>query len=318
MPIKQRSETVSLAVPNSSSNAPEIEIPMTRLLFLLLSLAATTAFSQSLTPVQLKCEYLSDPHGLDQTRPRLSWKLESEARGAMQTAYRIVVASTAEKLAAGDADLWDSGKVESDATLHLVYDGKPLGSRQTCFWKVRSWDGEDKASAWSDAAFWSMGLLDDDDWSAKYISFRDDSEIQTDTSTLVLPSARQYRKDFKTAKQVRRATVYATALGIYELHLNGKRVGDAYFAPGWTDYRQRAYYNAYDVTEMLVTGDNAIGTWVADGWYAGYVGFGLLTGIGTEKCGRSTYGKTPSVLAQLEIEYADGSRETIGTEKRGR
>ncbi len=155
------------------------------------------------------------------------------------------------------------------------------------------------------------GLARRSDWSAKYISFRDEHTDPQDVETLFLPAARQYRKEFSASKQVRRATIYATALGIYELHLNGERVGDAYFAPGWTDYRQRAYYNTYDVTDMIREGDNAIGAWVADGWYSGYVGFGLLTGMGTEKTGRATYGKTPSVMAQLEIEYTDGSRDTI-------
>ena len=121
--------------------------------------------------------------------------------------------------------------------------------------------------------------------------------------------ARQYRKEFAAKPSaVTRATIYATALGIYELHLNGQRVGDAYFAPGWTDYRQRAYYQTYDVTPLVKAGENALGAWVADGWYSGYLGFGLLTGIGTEHIGRYTYGKTPALMAQLEIEYADGSR----------
>jgi alpha-L-rhamnosidase len=116
-------------------------------------------------------------------------------------------------------------------------------------------------------------------------------------------------------RAVRRATIYATALGIYELHLNGQRVGDAYFTPGWTDYHQRAYYNSFDITSLLQSGTNSFQAWVADGWYSGYLGFGLLTSIGTEHTGRYTYGKTPAVMAQLEIEYQDGSRETIGTDK---
>jgi alpha-L-rhamnosidase len=159
-----------------------------------------------------------------------------------------------------------------------------------------------------------MGLLKDSDWQADYISYRDETEIHTDTKSLFLPAARQYRKEFSAAKQIKRATIYATALGIYELHLNGNRVSETMFAPGWTDYRRRAYYNTYDVTDMVTPGENALGAWVADGWYSGYVGFGLLTGMGTEKNGRYTYGKTPSLMAQLEIEYDDGTQETIGTD----
>jgi alpha-L-rhamnosidase len=288
---------------------------MLRLLALLFSLTTATCFAGNLTPTMLRCEYLDNPIGMDELQPRLSWQVQSDQRGQSQSAYQILVASSPDNLAAGKADLWDSGKVASDETLHIVYAGEPLKSRLQCFWKVQSWDARDNPSGWSDVALWTMGLLDDSEWSAKYISYRDESEIQTDTSTLFLPPARQYRKEFTATKQVRRATIYATALGIYELHLNGQRVGDAYFSPGWTDYRQRAYYNSFDVTDLVSTGENAIGAWVADGWYSGYVGFGLLTGMGTEKCGRSNYGKTPTVMAQLEIEYTDGSRATIGTDK---
>src|SRR6185503_12207187 len=154
-----------------------------------------------------------------------------------------------------------------------------------------------------------------DDWSAIYISFRDTSPVHKDPKTLSLPPARQYRKEFAAPKPVKRATIYSTALGIYELYLNGARIGDAHFEPGWSDYHQRAYYWTHDVTSLVRQGDNALGAWVADGWYSGYIGFGLLTGIGTEKIGRNTYGKTPALMAQLEIEYADGSHETVITDK---
>jgi alpha-L-rhamnosidase len=113
---------------------------------------------------------------------------------------------------------------------------------------------------------------------------------------------------------VTRATLYASALGIAELHLNGRRVGDAYFEPGWADYHRRAYYRTHDVTALVKRGPNCLGAIVADGWYSGYVGYGLLVGYGPNKVGRYFYGKTPALLAQLELEYADGSREVIGTD----
>jgi alpha-L-rhamnosidase len=294
---------------------------MLRLLILFLALTTALLQSASSTAAQplganhLRCEYRDNPLGIDASAPRLSWRIESEERGVLQSAYQIRVASDAEKLASGQADLWDSGKVQSSQTLHVEYAGKPLTSRQIGYWDVQVWDAQDQHSKRSKPAMWSMGLLGDSDWKASYISYKDDTPIATDTQSLYLPAARQYRKEFVTNKQVTRATVYATALGIYELHLNGKRVSDHYFAPGWTDYRQRAYYNTYDVTSMIATGENAIGAWVADGWYSGYVGFGLLTSMGTEKMGRYTYGKTPSLITQLEIEYSDGTRETIGTDK---
>ena len=240
--------------------------------------------------------------------------VESGQRGQRQTAYQILVASDQTRLRKDQGDLWDSGKVASGETTGIVYGGRPLASRQHCFWKVRVWDKAGKPSAWSERATWGMALLKPGDWKAQYISFSDKTPVHRFADPLFLPPARQYRKEFAAAKPVRRATIYATALGIYELHLNGERLGDACFAPGWTDYHQRAYYQTYDVTSLLKQGANALGAWVADGWYAGYIGFGLLTKMGTEGIGRYIYGKTPALMAQLEIEYSDGSRETVVTD----
>ncbi|MEI6195016.1 MAG: glycoside hydrolase family 78 protein [Verrucomicrobiota bacterium] len=270
--------------------------------------------ARSLMPLALQCEYRINPQGIDEAQPRLTWRLESSGRGQKQAAYQILVASSAELLQANKGDLWDSGKLSRSETVNIAYAGKPLASRQQCFWKVRVWDNDGQVR-WSEPAAWTMGLLQPDDWQADYISFRDATPVWKDTTNLFLPPARQYRKEFTAAKTVRRATIYATALGIYELYLNGLCVGDARFAPGWTDYHQRAYYNTYDVTALVKRGGNNLGAWVGDGWYSGYIGFGLLTGIGTEHVGRATYGKTTALMAQLEIEYTDGSREIVPTDK---
>jgi len=279
----------------------------------ILMCAQLTCFA-ALKPATLRCEYRVNPQGIDEAQPRLTWQIESGQRGAKQTAYQILVASSAKLLKQNTGDLWDSGNISSGDTVNISYAGKPLVSRQQCFWKVCVWDGNDK-SKWSEAASWTMGLLQPEDWQANYISFRDMTPVWKDTEKLFLPPAHQFRKEFTAAKKIQRATIYATALGIHELYLNGQRVGDARFAPGWTDYHQRAYYNTYDVTPLVKTGSNALGAWLGDGWYSGYIGFGLLTGIGTEKIGRYTYGKTPALMAQLEIEYTDGSREIIPTDK---
>jgi len=272
------------------------------------------ALLQAAELANLRCEYLSSPLGLDEMQPRLSWMMESARRGERQTAYQILVASSEKVLQANTGDLWDSGKIFSSETVNIAYAGKPPASRQHCLWKVCVWDKDGKAQ-WSEPASWTMGLLQPEDWKADYISFRDTTPVWKDTKNLCLPPARQYRKEFTADKTVKRATIYSTALGIYELYLNGQRVGDARFAPGWTDYHQRAYYNTYDVTALVKHGDNALGAWVGDGWYSGYIGFGLLTGIGAEKIGRYTYGKTPALMAQLEIEFTDGAREIITTDK---
>ena len=283
-------------------------------LFGCLLASAGTTVAGELRAKRLRCEYLESPLGIDEKAPRLSWIVESSERGQKQSAYRILVASSRALLGAERGDLWDSGKVESSETVNVSYSGTALSSRAVCYWKVRVWDRDGKPSSWTEPSFWTLGLLGPGDWKAEYISYRDDTPVYKDRGGHFLPAARQYRKEFGIGKKVRRATIYATALGIYELHLNGQRVGDAYFAPGWTDYHQRAYYFTYDVTDQVRPGGNALGAWVADGWYSGYVGFGLLVGYGTEQVGRYTYGKTPAVMAQLEIDYTDGSREIIGTD----
>ena len=434
--------------------------------------ALSAASAAGLRPVNLRCEYHTDPAGLGERAPRLSWRLETSdpaRRGQAQSAYQIVAASSPDALDA--ADLWDSGRVDSNATNQIVYAGKPLASRQRVWWKVRAWDDRGDAGDWSAPARWSMGLLDAGDWSAKWIGYdapdpeaddgaaekgpslagtrwmwlaADDGggeaaspprffrkifdlpadrrvvaarltvtaddrltlyvngvdlggadtwrelhrfdltnalrgganalaiRVENDPSTpgglvgrlevafdrggplrvdvdeswhastgakegwqaadfddakwpaatavaafgegpwgevggsaLRLPPPPQLRKAFTSDKPVRRATLYATALGLYDLRLNGRRVGDVELAPGWTDYRKRVYYHAYDATDLVRGGENVIATVLADGWYAGYVGFDRR---------REIYGDRPRLLAQLEIEYGDGTTQTVATD----
>ncbi len=282
--------------------------------FLIASAASVCA---ALSPANLRTEWLPNPLGIDGEKPRVSWRVEesdANVRGQKQTAWRVLVASSAEILEKGAGDLWDSGKVASDETLNIEYAGKPLASGQACFWKVKVWDKDGVESAWSVGAQWSLGLLKPEDWKAQWISFKDDAPLHADREKLSLSPARNYRKEFSAKGEVKRAVLYGSALGIAEFHLNGQRVGDAYFEPGWADYRQRDYYRVHDVTKLLQRGANCVGAIVTDGWYAGYVGYGLLVGYGPNKCGRAIYGKTPALLAQLDIEYADGSHEIFGTD----
>ena len=422
----------------------------------------------------LRCEYRVNPLGIDVTRPRLSWVLDCRQRSGMQSAYQILAAATIENLKQNNGDLWDSGKVSSDRSNQVVYEGKPLTSRMRCYWKVRVWDKDGKVSAWSEPASWTVGLLEPGDWQAKWIGydaepptsyqkdkspavnleagkwiwfdegepqksapiatrfFRRNVEIPSDKKLkracfalaadneatvfingleagkakgwqtvqtldvteklapgkttlavavanqgdkanpaglagklliefetgepqtipidrswkasnaeqngwqgpdfnddnwpdskevarigdepwgkpaqeeLVLPPPPCLRKTFFVNKPVKRAVAYASALGLYELNINGKRVGTDYFTPGWTDYTKRVYYQSYDVTNLLTRGGNAVGAILADGWYAGYIGFGKK---------REHYGDKPRLCVQLEIEYTDGSRQTIATGK---
>ena len=425
----------------------------------------------------LRCEYRVDPLGIGVTEPRLSWEMHDARRGAKQTAYQVLVATSPEQLTADQGDLWDSGRVASDQSTQVAYAGKPLASRAQCYWKVRLWDAAGNPTVYSKPAHWSMGLLKPEDVKAKWIGlegpmaypgspkplpsptfdgcawvwaaepgvnalqnappgqryFRsavtipegktiqqavfaihgDDSlelfingvsvmagggpvavdikknliagkpntlavmvtnggavpnpagllgklEIQLDAGEPIVklidtswkssvkaednwnvagfddsqwPAAVQiaklgegpwgavkapnvasvqysacplFRKEFKIQGQVRRATVYGSALGIYRLYVNGRAVGDDYFTPDWTDYKKRVYYNTYDVTELVRSnGANAIGGVLGAGWYSG--------GVGWQKQ-RNHYGDRPRLFAQLEIEMADGTIQTIGTD----
>ena len=424
-------------------------------------------------PETLRCEYLVNPLGIDETQPRLSWTTQSTGRAKAQSAYRILVASDLKRLDRDTGDLWDSGKVMSNRSIQIAYDGVPLKSQMQCCWKVRVWDKDGEPSAWSKPAYWTMGLLSQDDWKARWIAFdasrkRPEGAQKLDLSKakwiwypegnaaagasigtryfrtefvisqgrevvsatcavtadnsfkmflngrrirngdnfkqvvtgdvkeyllpgknvlaieaknegdapnpagvlallriqladgnsgivasdntwrasesagpdwmnvefdarnwpnaravgaygaapwgdltvvsgeLFLPPAQYLRKQFSLEKSIKRATLYASAFGNYELHVNGRQVGDAYFTPGWTDYNVRVYYNTFDVTGLLRRGFNVVGGVLADGWYSGHIGWMHI---------RDHYGKNPRFMAQLHVEYVDGTSETIVTNK---
>ncbi len=421
----------------------------------------------AVTPEYLRCEYLTNPRGVDTVLPRLSWVVESTERGEKQTAWEVLVASSPALLAQDQGDLWDSGRVQRDQTNQIVYNGSKLASRSECFWKVRSWDKAGEPSAWSKPASWTVGLLEAGDWSARWIDaspiqkaagrslpvvteaayeaidgagsldltvrlkhlaaaatpftldvkneilgvdpayghakrLRVDYEIggiktvryfaerttfrfpvdlpeppsitravyeaekgegsldvtqllrknaeaayfeinvdnkslgddpapdrrkilrleytaNGESGTKVIPENQTFhfpsdllqttavphlRRGFTLTKPVAKATIYATALGIYELRMNGHRVGDHFLAPEWTDYSKRLRYQEYDVTSLLAGGRNVLGAQVANGWYAGHIGNG----------GYRFWGRSPALLAQLEVTYKDGTSERIVTD----
>src|SRR5213594_4674615 len=263
--------------------------------------ASLTRTVDAQTPVQLvelRTEYQASPLGLDVRAPRLSWKIESSRRGTVQTAYEIRVAPQPSALQRHP--LWDSGKVVSDASIHGVYGGPALESGQRYYWQVRVWDGEGRPSAWSSPAYWEMGLLRPSDWTADWIT----PELTEDT-TASNPSP-MLRSEFMVGGTIASARAYVTSLGLYEMELNGRRVGDQLFTPGWTAYDKRLQYQTYDVTELLKPGANAVGVTLGDGWYRGRLAWGKQ---------RNTYGKQLALLAQIVLRYADGHQQVIGTGK---
>jgi alpha-L-rhamnosidase len=244
----------------------------------------------TLAITNLRCEYKTNPIGIDARLPRLSWELDSPQRGAVQSAYQVRVAESAEALPAGGPLLWDSGRVASDETAHVPYSGPELRSGQRCYWQVRAWDGAGQPSAWSEPAFWEMGLLSPADWQAAWIEPGLPEDIATSGPAPMLRSV------FTMDGSVTSARAYITALGLYEAEINGRRVGDQRFTPGWTAYQKRVQYQTYDVTELLRPGANAIGITLGDGWYRGYIGF---------QGQRNFYGDHLALLVQIRIVYAD-------------
>ncbi|MGA2256398.1 MAG: family 78 glycoside hydrolase catalytic domain, partial [Thermoguttaceae bacterium] len=434
-------------------------------LFASFLVVSSFAHGQAIQVDDLRCEYLRNPLGIDSVAPRLSWVIQSQQRGQRQTAYQVLVASSPAALESDRGDVWDSGKVNSDETAHIVYSGRPLDSRQACHWKVRAWDRDGQPSGWSKPAGWEMGLLKPNDWSAQWIeadlpsdetaavslsgakwiwcpepgvdltktapagdrcfrcrvtvpagekpklarliltvddqftlfvngeqvgqfaenegwkrpqrydllpllhsgenvvavtgknieslagvcakiviqypgkrpqvivsdrhwrtssravdgwntaSFNDSSwhdsfeiadfgqgvwqQVADGSATKPVPIL---RKAFSLAgKPVASARLYATALGLYEIRINGQRVGDHVLAPDWTDYRKRVRYQVYDVTSLLKQGDNALAALLGNGWYSGHIGNG----------GFQFFGKVPALLTQLEMTYSDGSVERV-------
>ncbi|MBA2330230.1 MAG: family 78 glycoside hydrolase catalytic domain, partial [Flavisolibacter sp.] len=263
-------------------------------LFTFLHLVVISSLAQTKV-VQLLCENRVNPIGIDITQPRFSWQLTSDKRNIMQTAYEVRVAPDAEALRTGKGTAWSSGKVVSSQSVYIPYAGTPLESGNKYYWQVRVWDNNGKASPWSEPAYWQTALLQPNDWKAKWIS------IGFAEDTILRPSP-LFRKVFTSSKKVTSAVAYITSMGLYEAFINGKRVGDLYLTPGWTSYRNRLQYQVYDVTLLLQNGANAIGVALGSGWFRGNIGW---------ESNKNVYGKDLALLFQLQITYADGTKEMI-------
>ena len=242
--------------------------------------------------------------------------MQSSGQAKSQTAYRILVASSPSLLAEGKADFWDSGKITSSRSSQVGYEGKPLDSRQTLYWKAMVWDEAGEASPWSETGRWTMGLLEPSDWTARWIGNREDAYPD---STLTTP-APYFRKTFRINKPVKQAKAYICGLGFYEMYLNGERVGDQVLAPAVTNFdrrplkkmlyffddqsNQRVLYNTFDVTSLVQKAENTVGVLLGNGWYN-------QRDRTVEGC---MWYDTPRLLCQLEIEYTDGSTELVVTD----
>ena len=267
----------------------------------------------NISPVDLRCEYFLEPLGIDTSQPRLGWRLEATSDGMRdlsQSAYQILVATNAHSLDAGATDLWDSGKIESSEQLHVEYQGKPLSSGHRCLWKVRVWDQGGKPSMWSHVSSWEMGLLEPSDWLGGWLG-DGESEPANRANYYADQPAPLLRCSFEVSKPVSRARLYASGLGYYELRLNGLKVSDHVLNPAWTNYRKRVPYTTHDVTSLLHHGPNLVGAMLGNGWY---------NPLPLEMWGRINIREHlivghPCLIAQLNIEYEDGTTQSVATDE---
>ena len=228
----------------------------------------------SMVATGLRCEYAVDPLGVDVTTPRFSWCLNTQDRGELQTAYRILVGISRENVDRDVGHLWDSDKVSSGESINVPYAGRQLTTAQACFWKVKVWDKEGREGSWSDVATFEMGLLEPTDWKGSWIG-----------------GGNMLRKGTNFGKPIKQARAYISGIGYNELWINGSKVGDAVLNPGWTDFKKRILYDTYDVTRMLNDGANAVGVMLGHGW-----------------------SQSLQVILQLNVEYADGTTESLVTD----
>jgi alpha-L-rhamnosidase len=241
----------------------------------------------------LRCEYKKNPIGIDVKEPRLSWKIKSEARNVQQTSYEVLVSEDKDFINL----LWDSGKIESCNSIHVEYNGPSLKSNSRYYYKVKVYDNKGNESDWSNICFWETAFMNSEEWQAQWIAAEVSEE---DTSSPLL------RKVFEVSSKIKQARIYATSLGLYELYLNGERVSDWLFTPGWTSYNKRLQYQTYDVTDFIKGGKNALGAILGNGWYKGNLAW---------QNQKNVYGSERALLVELHICYEDGSSEIIRSDE---
>jgi alpha-L-rhamnosidase len=241
---------------------------------------------------KLRVEYKENPIGIDVVKPRFSWQLISVHRNTIQTAYQLQVSTEP----GFTSCYWESGRNQTDQSIHVTYEGPSLNSCTRYFYRVKVWDNHGFESEWSQTQFFETAFLDPSLWQAKWIT----PDIEEDT-TKSCP-APHLRKEFIIPSDIAQARVYVTSLGLYQLEINGERIGEDLFTPGWTSYEKRIQYQTYDVTEVLKKGSNALGVILGDGWYRGNLGWRVR---------RNVYGDKVALLLQLHITLADGTKQIV-------
>lgn len=261
--------------------------------------------SEKIAPHTLKVnEGFVNPLGFYDATPNFSWQIPAGSEANNQAKYHIVVASDP-KLLPDHADLWNSQTITSNQSTFVDYQGKQLNSRQQVYWQVRYWDEQDGASSWSEVANFELGLLSNSDWQAKWIEIDSKKSIELNRFKTPIHIPQHLRTEFVADKAIKKARLYITAKGVFEAFINGQRIGDDILTPGYTPYKKRIETLTYDVTAQLNSGNNAFGIQLAEGWYAGR--------FGPKRHWHKKLELTPKVVAQLEIEFIDGSKQIVVT-----
>lgn len=253
------------------------------------------SFSQ-IQLINLKCEHLQNPIGLDEPRPRFTWQVQSEQPGYLQDAFQLVVGTDEEKVASGTGNVWESGTVNS-STIPAVYNGPDLQPFTRYFWSVRVKENNSGWSDWSEAAFFETGMMDMANWKGKWI---------TDTHDYNVKPAPYFRKEFSAGKKIESARAYIAVAGLYELSINGQRIGNHRLDPTYTRFDRRNLYVTYDVTEKLQQGENAVGVMLGNGWYN-------HQSTAVWFFDQAPWRARPKFCMDLRITYSDGTTETIST-----
>jgi alpha-L-rhamnosidase len=270
------------------------------------------SFAADLQVADLQVAYKTNPRGIITSNPLLSWRLKSQLRNTRQTAYQIVVSNKIE--AWSDTNIiWNSGKVEISANIQIPYNGKGLLATQLYYWKVKVWDNHGNESAWSEPAYWQMGLFNQEDWNgAQWIAYEELAEERRDPlpkgdkkdsyeDNNVLPLL---RKSFQVQKKVKRATLFISGLGHFEAHFNGDKIADHFLDAGWVKYDKEALYETFDVTESIKRGENTLGVLLGNGFYY------IPPVKGRYRKQKVAFGY-PKMICRLQLCYTDGSKEDI-------
>ena len=280
---------------------------------IIISSACARRVESVMLPVGLTCGYVANPLGIDNTEPLLGWQF-APVYNAEQMAYRVMVAENEDGLRKNTGDMWDSGKVPSSKSQNVRYGGKPLRSGQYYYWKVQVWDNDGKISEWSNPAFWSMGILSEQEWEGQWISSRF-AEVSPEKSYkshwdnkpdyVAMDTAAVYlRKPFDAVDNIKRATAFICGLGYYELYINGGKIGDRVMDPVFTDYQKQVCYAAYDVTTSLKKGKNTVGVILGNGFYN-------QPAEDLFAMDDAPWKTPPKLLVNIVIEYKSGKKQVI-------